>query len=84
MATKLWSARVKNMSEYSLLGYRLPNRWHCTVRLARQKLPQLPHHKLDTVYRYLFGALPKSVQRHRALDDARLAALIWASLTENY
>lgn len=69
--------------ELALLGYRLPNQWHCTVRLARQKLPQLPNHKLDTVYRYLFGALPKSVQRHRALDDARLAARIWVVLMEN-
>ncbi|MBV5339473.1 MAG: 3'-5' exonuclease [Deltaproteobacteria bacterium] len=70
--------------ELVLLGCELPNQWHCTVRLARQKLPQLPNHKLDTVYRYLFGGLPKSVQRHRALDDARLAARIWARLTENY
>jgi len=69
--------------ELALLGYQLPNQWHCTVRLARQKLPQLPNHKLDTVYRYLFGALPKSVQRHRALDDARLAARIWARLMDN-
>ncbi len=70
--------------ELALLGYRLPNQWHCTVRLARQKLPQLTNHKLDTVYRYLFGALPKSMQRHRALDDARLAGSIWTKLMENY
>jgi DNA polymerase-3 subunit epsilon len=66
--------------ELGLIGVDLPNRWHCTVRLARQKLPQLPNHRLDTVYRYLFGSLPASVQRHRALDDARLAARVWVAL----
>lgn len=66
--------------ELAQLGIALPNRWHCTVRLARKHLPQLPNHKLDTVYRYLFGALPASVQRHRALDDARLAAKVWLEL----
>lgn len=66
--------------ELALLGIGLPNPWSCTVRLARQKLPQLPNHKLDTVYRYLFGSLPLSVQRHRALDDARLTARVWVEL----
>ncbi len=70
--------------ELELLGCALPNQWHCTVRLARQKLPQLHNHKLDTVYRHLFGALPLSVQRHRALDDARLAARIWVALMGDY
>ena len=67
--------------ELGLLGFDLPNQWHCTVRLARRQLPHLPNHKLDTVYRYLFGRLPASVQRHRALDDAKLAAMIWMKLT---
>ncbi|MBI5485022.1 MAG: 3'-5' exonuclease [Deltaproteobacteria bacterium] len=66
--------------ELALLGLALPNSWHCTVRLARQRLPQLPNHKLDTVYSCLFGSLPTSVRRHRALDDARLAAMIWLEL----
>jgi DNA polymerase-3 subunit epsilon len=66
--------------ELARLGIRMTNPWSCTVRLARQKLPQLPNHKLDTVYRYLFGSLPTSVRRHRALDDARMAARIWVEL----
>lgn len=66
--------------EVSLLGKEIPNRWDCTVRLARRLLPHLPNHKLDTVYRHLFGSLPASAQRHRALDDARLAARIWVEL----
>lgn len=68
--------------EVALLGDTIPNSWHCTVRLARRCLPHLANHKLDTVYRYLFGSLPESVQRHRALDDARLAARIWVKLME--
>jgi DNA polymerase-3 subunit epsilon len=70
--------------ECGLLNVDLQNRWHCTVRLARQKLPQLHNHKLDTVYRYFFGSIPASMHRHRALDDARMAARIWVALKENY
>lgn len=66
--------------ELSLLGTTLTNPWHCTVRLARKRLPQLPNHKLDTVYRHLFGSLPSGVQRHRALDDARMTAQVWLKL----
>lgn len=66
--------------ELALLGYGLPNRWHCTVRLARKKLPHLQNHRLDTVYGHLFGEIPAGVNRHRALDDARMAARIWMEL----
>lgn len=70
--------------ELALLGRQLTNPWHCTVRLARKKLPMLANHKLDTVYRHLFGELPRNVQRHRALDDARMTARVWLELLENY
>ncbi|NVN97790.1 MAG: 3'-5' exonuclease [Geobacteraceae bacterium] len=66
--------------ELSLIGFELQNSWHCTVRLARKVLPELHNHKLDTVYRHLFGEIPTSMQRHRALDDARMTARIWAEL----
>jgi DNA polymerase III subunit epsilon len=69
--------------ELSLLGMGLPNPWHCTVRLARRRLPLLPNHRLDTVYRHLFGGLPDGAKRHRALDDARMAAWIWMKLMNN-
>jgi len=66
--------------ELSLLGLPLANPWHCTVRLSRRKLPLLMNHKLETVYKHLFGGLPEDVQRHRALDDARMAARVWVEL----
>jgi len=66
--------------ELAFLGLSLPNPWHCTVRLSRKVLPKLENHRLDTVYRHLFGDLPCTVQRHRALDDARLAARVWMEL----
>lgn len=69
--------------ELGLLGLWLPNRWHCTVRLARRRLPELPNHRLETVYRHLFGGLPDGAKRHRALDDARMAAQVWVALTNN-
>jgi DNA polymerase-3 subunit epsilon len=66
--------------ELGLLGMGLSNPWCCTVRLARRKLLHLRNHRLDTVYRHLFGELPCGTQRHRALDDARLAARVWVEL----
>ena len=36
--------------ECGRVGMELVNPWHCTVRLARKRLPHLPNHKLDTVY----------------------------------
>ena len=66
--------------ELNLCGLPLSSNWHCTVRLSRRKLPHLPNHKLDTVYRYLFGTFPVGTQRHRALDDARMAARVWMDL----
>ncbi|MDD2500693.1 MAG: 3'-5' exonuclease [Geobacter sp.] len=66
--------------ELHLLGMPFENPWHCTVRLSRRKLPRLQNHKLETVYRHLFGKLPEDVQQHRALDDARMAARVWMEL----
>jgi DNA polymerase III subunit epsilon len=66
--------------ELNLLGIPLDNPWHCTVRLARRKLPCLTNHRLETVYKCMFGELPKDVKRHRALDDARMAARVWMEL----
>lgn len=66
--------------ELARLGKRLSNRWHCTVLRSRRALPQLPNHRLETVYRHLFGSLPGGVQSHRALDDARLTARVWVEL----
>jgi DNA polymerase III subunit epsilon len=68
--------------ELALLGHGLANHWHCTVRLARKRLPHLPNHRLDTVYRHLFGDFPPGAARHRALDDARHTAQIWLELTK--
>ena len=67
--------------ELALLQMTLSSPWHCTVRLARKALPQLANHRLDTVYQHLFGPLPSGVNRHRALDDARMAARVWVALT---
>jgi DNA polymerase-3 subunit epsilon len=35
---------------------------------------------LETVYQHLFGGLPEDLQRHRAFDDARMAARVWVEL----
>ena len=67
-------------AEFGLLGLGLPNRIECTLKLSRRRLRQLPNHRLETVYRHLGGVFDSSIQRHRALDDARMAAFIWMGL----
>ncbi len=68
------------LHELGLLGMPFANPWYCTLQLSRRKLPRLFNHRLETVYRHLFGGLPEDVQRHRALDDARMAARVWVVL----
>ena len=69
--------------ELKLLGMPSANPWRCTLQLSRRKLPRLFNHRLETVYRCLFGGLPEDVKRHRALDDARMAARVWMELQQN-
>ncbi len=66
--------------EFSLLGMGLNNRSLCTLRMSRKQHPHLPNHKLATVGRYLFGESCEQMQMHRALDDAKLAAMIWLEM----
>lgn len=66
--------------ELALLGLLLRNQWHCTVRLARKRLPNLQNHKLETVARHLLGDIPADCRLHRALDDARITARVWIEL----
>ena len=67
-------------AEFGLLGLRLPGRIECTLKLSRQRLSRLSNYRLETVYRHLGGDLNSSIQQHRALDDARMAAFIWLKL----
>lgn len=66
--------------ELARLGLGLNNRYLCTLELSRKSYPQLPNHKLETVYRHLFGKTTAETQAHRALADARMAAKIWIEL----
>ena len=66
--------------EFALLGMSLNNRSLCTLKMSRNLYPHLPNHKLETVSRYLFGRSANQMQRHRALDDAKLAAMIWLEM----
>ncbi len=58
----------------------LPHPTICTLKLSRKRYPFLPNHRLETVARHLFGKLPNGIKRHRALDDARLAAKVWLAM----
>ncbi|MDO9565839.1 MAG: 3'-5' exonuclease [Candidatus Desulfaltia sp.] len=67
-------------NEFALLGMSLNNRFLCTLKMSRKLYPHLPNHKLETVSQYLLGKSCKQMQRHRALDDAKLAAMIWLEM----
>jgi DNA polymerase-3 subunit epsilon len=66
--------------EFGRLSLPLKNRSVCTLEMSRHLYPRLPNHKLDTVYRHLFGEIRTGIRRHRALDDARMAARIWMEM----
>jgi len=48
--------------------------------MSRKQYPYLPNHKLETVGRYLLGRSCKQMQMHRALNDAKLAGMIWLEM----
>lgn len=52
----------------------------CTVRLSRRLFPQAPNHRLGTLASYC--QLPDSGRAHRALADARTAALLLIRLRQ--
>ena len=66
--------------EFTLLGMSLNNRSLCILKMSRKLYPHLPNHKLKTVGRYLFGESMREMKMHRALADARLAAMIWLEM----
>lgn len=66
--------------EFGRLGLGLNNRYRCTLEMSRKRYPRLPNHKLETVYRHLFGRMTGEVQMHRALGDARMVARVWLDL----
>ena len=52
------------------------------MEMSRKRYPGLPNYNLDTVYRHLFGEIATDILRHRALDDARMAARIWMEMVK--
>ncbi len=66
--------------EFGRLGMGLTNQYRCTLALSRRRFPNLRDHKLETVYRHLFGPPPEGTRIHHALDDARMVALVWLEM----
>ena len=66
--------------EFALLGMSLNNQSLCTLKMSRKLYPNLPNHKLKTVSRYLLEESCEQMQMHRALDDAKLAGMIWLEM----
>ncbi|OQW99443.1 MAG: DNA polymerase III subunit epsilon [Desulfobacteraceae bacterium A6] len=66
--------------EFSRLGLGMPNGYFCTMKMSRRCYPMLLNHKLDTVAKHVLGGLPPGIHRHRALDDAKMTAMIWMEM----
>lgn len=66
--------------ELARLGLELDNRHLCTLEMSRKRYPRLRDHRLETVYRHLFGSIPEDSALHRALDDARMTARVWMEM----
>ena len=71
-------------AEFHRLGLALANRYKCTLEMSRKHYPHLEDHSLASVYRFLFGELPGDIHTHRALEDARMAAMIWLKMTREF
>jgi len=46
------------------------------------KYPEMWNHKLKTVAGHLLGEKMNGFQCHRALDDARLTAMVWLEIVK--
>lgn len=68
--------------EFSRLGLGLSNDYICTLKMSRKLFPELENHKLLTLAKHVLGYLPKNLHLHRALDDARLTAMIWMEMVK--
>ncbi|WP_435550585.1 3'-5' exonuclease [Desulfobacterium sp. N47] len=68
--------------ELSRLGFVLSNDYLCTLNISRKIFPDLENHKLLTVAKHILVNLPKNLHLHRALDDARLTAMIWMEMMQ--
>jgi DNA polymerase III subunit epsilon len=69
--------------ELARLGVSLLNQSICTLSLARRRYPQLKNHRLESVARHVLGGIPSGLCLHRALGDARLAAMVWVEMVKN-
>jgi len=67
-------------AELSRLGLALTNRAECTLQESRRAYPELPNYRLETVARYLLGDISQNLTLHRALDDAKLTAMVWLEM----
>lgn len=66
--------------EFSRIGLDIRNHYCCTLAKCRKYFPDLRDHRLETVYRHLFGSPPEGTRFHRALDDARMVMRVWMEM----
>ena len=71
---KFWAQETASLSDHA------PNRFLCSLLLARRLFPATPNHKLETLVSAL--GLPTAGRFHRALADAECTAHLFIRLQE--
>jgi DNA polymerase-3 subunit epsilon len=66
--------------ELARLGLGITSKYICTMKMSKKRFPHLPNHKLETVAQHILGELPTGLRLHRALNDARLTAMVWREM----
>lgn len=66
--------------ELARLGLGINSQYICTMKMSKKRFPHLPNHKLETVAQHILGELPTDLRLHRAMDDARLTAMVWREM----
>lgn len=66
--------------EFKRLGINFRQPYYCTLALGRRMFPELERHDLGTLYKHLYNS--ETEIKHRALEDAKIATMIWFKLNQ--
>jgi len=66
--------------ELGRLGISFTNNGVCTLKMGKKLFPHLRNYRLETVARHLLGELPEGLRLHRALNDAKVTAMLWMEM----
>ncbi|MDD4929042.1 MAG: 3'-5' exonuclease [Gallionella sp.] len=68
-------------AEWARIGHCRPQKFACSMLLARRIYPDSPDYKLGTLVNHL--KLPDNARHHRALADAQMTAHLWLRMVSD-